>query len=127
MTIYQRMMALFESIGVTGYLNTAELTTGQAPSLPDVYAAYNVLSDGDAVNADDDELIHSWRVMVDVHGRGDISATVDALRTALKSGGFYVQHAQHLDGMYGSRYIYHRRVYAVYYEHVDAAEEETDG
>ena len=113
MTIYQRMMTVFDAAGITGFLNRYERM--EETALPDKYAAYTVVTDGPAICADDCEVMHMSQVYIDLHGRTDLSVQLEDLLDALDDAGFACQPVRHLDGLSSSRYIYHKRIISTWY------------
>lgn len=115
MTIYQKMKALFAKAEIEGRYQTFESNETES-SLPDVYCDYRIVSDGSALMADDLEIAHRYDLYIDIHGKRDVSAALDRLLSTLKADNFDVSAARHLDGMNGSKYKYHRRIIATYYD-----------
>ena len=118
MTIYQRMMAVFETAGIAGFLDRYERM--EETLLPDTYCAYTVMTDGAALSADDVELIHRSEVYIDLHGKADVSVALEDLLCALDDAGFKYLPVRHLDGLTNSRYIYHKRIIASWYGEVQS-------
>ena len=113
MTIYQRMMAVFELAGVEGFLQRYEYMEDVEPG--DIYADYTVMTDGPALCADDAEIMHMYRVYIDLHGKTDVSAAMDNLLQALELQGFDTRPVQHLDGLNQSKWVYHKRIITTWY------------
>lgn len=113
MTIYQRMLAVFQAAGIEGFLNRYERM--EETSLPDKYCAYTVMQDGPALSADDGEAMHASQVYIDLHGKTDVSVELDSLLDALDAAGFCWLPVRHLDGLSASRFIYHKRIIATWY------------
>lgn len=116
MTIYQRMAAVFTAAKVPGFLQEWR-ATGEYPTIPEKYCTYLVEQDGEAMAADDEELVHESRVWIDVYGMTDVSAELGAVIGALREGGFLVSPTRDLDNVRLSRFQYHRRLRAIYYDY----------
>lgn len=119
MTIYQRMQAVFEAVGVKGYLQTRE-TSEDDTQMPDTYCTYVVVSDGSALAADDQSIVNRFDVRIDLHGKRDTSQTLSELLIALDAAGFSYVPVRHLDGQVkGSKYKYHQRITATHFSYFE--------
>ena len=117
MTIYQRMASICEATGIPGFLNEW-MATDEYPVIPDTYLTYLVDMESEAMAADDDELVREQVVWIDLYGCTDASAPLDALRQALRAGGFLVPWTRDMDNQRLSRHQYHRRLKATYYDYL---------
>ena len=114
MTIYQRMGEVFLSAGLRGYLHEWRPTEAE-PDMPDPYATFTIARDGDALNADDEEIMHEYRITIDLYSKGDLSTALADLRAALREGGFLDLPAADAAAQWGTAYRYHKRLEARYY------------
>lgn len=115
MTIYQRLDAIFARAGVPGFMG-AWVATPDYPSIPQKYAVYTVVSEGDALCADDLELLHGYEVDIDLYGRFDLSAEARAIEQALLEDAWCIEQARDIADWRRGEYLYHRRIEASYYE-----------
>lgn len=93
MTIYQHMAEAFRVADVPGFLQ-AWRKTEQYPTLPDLYAVYNLQTERPLICADDAAIITRYDVRVWVYGVEDVSEAVAALCDALQLEGFTLPRAQ---------------------------------
>ena len=87
MTIYQRMDEVFRVAAVPGFLQAWQ-KTDEYPTLPDLYAVYNLTRERSAQSADDSEIFRRYDVHIWVYGTHDVSAAVEAIEDALRLDGF---------------------------------------
>lgn len=116
MTIYQRMTDVFEHAGVPGFLQEWR-ATALYPQIPEMFAAYQVLESGSALEADDIEIAHRYVVQIDLYGETDVSGKLRTILMELEAQGFTLSDVRDMDNTRATRYIYHRRWRATFIDY----------
>lgn len=93
MTIYQRMEAAFQLAEVPLFLQEWR-KTDQYPTLPDIYAVYNVKLERPAQYADDAEIFRRYDIDVWLYGTNDVSDAAADIDLAMKAYGMDVMRSR---------------------------------
>lgn len=93
MTIYQRMEAAFELARVPLFLQEWR-KTDEYPTIPELYAVYNVNRERTAQSADDAEIFRRYDISVWLYGKSDVSEAAEDIRMAMEAYGVEASHSR---------------------------------